>query len=100
MNYQIEDIARQLKEAREQKNLSQRLLSTKVGMPQSHISKIESGQVDLKLSSLIELARALDFEITLVPRKISHVVSSLIEGNENPHSPAYQLEEDERDDNG
>ena len=38
-------------------------------MPQSHISKIERGAVDLQLSSLIELARVLDLDIMSVPAK-------------------------------
>jgi hypothetical protein len=37
-------------------------------MPQSHISKIESGAVDLQTSSLVQLARALDLELAVVPR--------------------------------
>ena len=69
MLYSIEQIANDLKAARHAKGLSQRALSGLVGVPQSHISKIERGGVDLRLSSLVELARALDLEVTLVPRK-------------------------------
>jgi transcriptional regulator with XRE-family HTH domain len=57
-----------LKAAREAKRLSQRALGEKVGLPQSHISKIESGAVDLQTSSLVEIARALDLEVALLPR--------------------------------
>ena len=57
MNYAIEHIARTIKAARETKGLSQRALSEKAGVPQSHISKIESGAVDLRVSSLVELGR-------------------------------------------
>lgn len=67
-----------LREAREQKKLSQRALAQLVGMPQSHISKIESGQVDLQLSSLTELARVLDLELRLVPRKAVPAVDSVV----------------------
>ena len=69
MSYATEHIAESLKAARERKGLSQRALSAKAGVPQSHISKIERGAVDLRLSSLVELARVLDLELTLVPRK-------------------------------
>jgi len=78
MSYATEHIARTLKEARENKGLSQRALSKKAGVPQSHISKIESGAVDLRLSSLIELARALDLELALVPRKTVPAVRSIV----------------------
>ncbi len=67
-----------LREAREQKGLSQRTLSQLVGMPQSHISKIESGQVDLQLSSLTELARVLELELRLVPRRAIPAVDSIV----------------------
>ena len=68
MAYATEDIIRELKEAREAKGLSQRDLSARIGVPQSHISKIESGRSDIRLSSQIEFARALDLDLMLVPR--------------------------------
>lgn len=67
----------QQREARVAKNLSQRDLSKLAGVPQSHISKIESNQVDLRLSSLIALANALDLEVALVPRQAMPAVRSI-----------------------
>lgn len=67
-----------LKAAREAKGLSQRALAERVSLPQSHISKIERGGVDIQLSSLTELARALELEIKLVPRKAVPAVESII----------------------
>jgi len=86
MSYSLEEIAGTLRAARKNKQLSQRELSAKVGMPQSHISKIENASVDLKLSSLSELARALELELVLVPKKALPAVQSLIRtsGTENP----------------
>jgi transcriptional regulator with XRE-family HTH domain len=78
MPYSVEQIVGTLKAARGNKKLSQRALGGKVGVPQSHISKIESGAVDLRLSSLIELARVLDLEVVLTPRKLVPAVQSLI----------------------
>lgn len=107
MNYSTEHISEALKTARKRKGLSQRALGKLAGVPQSHISKIESGAVDLRLSSLIELARVLDLELTLVPRKASAAVSAVIRSTERSHSsssagvtetsrrPAYTLEDDE-----
>lgn len=66
-----------LKQARESKGLSQRELGARIAVPQSHISKIESGTVDLKASSLIEFARALDLEVMLVPRSLVSAVEAL-----------------------
>ena len=77
MSYAIEHIGRALRDAREARGLSQRALSAKAGVPQSHISKIENGAVDLRVSSLVELARALDLELVLVPRKATPAVQSI-----------------------
>lgn len=67
-----------LKTGREGLALSQRSLGERVGLPQSHISKIEGGAVDLKLSSLIELARALELDVVLVPRKSLLAVEAIM----------------------
>jgi transcriptional regulator with XRE-family HTH domain len=60
MSYAADHIIADLKAARDEQKLSQRALGAKAGVPQSHISRIESGAVDVQLSSLIELARNLD----------------------------------------
>lgn len=77
MTYASEHIAASLKESRENKGLSQRELSARSGVPQSHISKIESNAVDLRLSSLASLAHALDLELALIPRKAAPAVRSI-----------------------
>ena len=74
----IDEISRTLKAAREAKGLSQRALAKMAGVPQSHISKIENTGVDLRISSLAEIARALDLELTLVPRKTVPAVKSIV----------------------
>lgn len=78
MSAGIEEIAASLREARIAKALTQKALGQRVGLPQSHISKIEKGAVDLKLSSLVEIARALGLEITLVPRKALPAVEGAV----------------------
>lgn len=108
MSYVTEQILESLREARIRKGFSQRELSTRSGVPQSHISKIESGGVDLRISSLIALARVLDLELFVAPKKSVPAIKSIIrssKGTQNnslsdedePVSPAYQLEEDDDD---
>ena len=53
MSAGIEVIAVSVRETRIAKALTQKELGQRVGLPQSHISKIEKGAVDLKLSSLV-----------------------------------------------
>lgn len=83
MNYEAIALAAILKTAREKKGLSQRQLSARAGVPQSHISKIETTGVDLRISSLAAIANALDLEIALVPRKAMPAVKSISRSLEN-----------------
>ena len=108
MVYSTENMARQLKEARLAKGLSQHALSKRAGVPQSHISKIERGGVDLRYSSLVEIARALDLEVALVPRRHLAAVRSITRTRatvmDEPPAfrpiekarPAYSLDDDDR----
>jgi HTH-type transcriptional regulator/antitoxin HipB len=96
----LESIAALIKRARENKGLSQRALGARVGIPQSHISKIESGTVDLQTSSLMQIARALDLELTLIPRTALPAMQALSaihpaeKSNVTP-LPAYRLDDDD-----
>ena len=85
MSYQAEAFAQSLRQARLQKGWSQRDLSGKAGIPQAHISRIESGAVDVKVSTLVELARLLDLELVLAPRASLPAVEALIREAEASH---------------
>lgn len=78
MSTAIHEIAASVKAARKAKALTQQELGQRVGLPQSHISKIEKGGVDLQLSSLVEIARALELEVKLVPRKALPAVEGAV----------------------
>ena len=88
MAYATEDIIRKLKEAREAKGLSQRDLGAHIGVPESHISKIESGRSDIRLSSQIEFARALDLDLMLVPRAAVPAVEGVVRSTIPPSAPS------------
>ncbi len=85
MSHGTHDIAERLRETRQAKGLSQRDLSALTGVPQAQISRIEAGVVDLRLSSLVALANALDLELALVPRKAVPAVRSLSRGIAESH---------------
>lgn len=94
-------IVEALKAARIKKGLTQRALSIKTGVPQSHISKIENGAVDLYASSLVEISRVLDLELMLVPRQLVASFKALIRSrhSDSPEqTPLYTL--DQEDDDG
>ena len=105
MAYMLDYLTRALKKAREDKKLSQRALSRRVGMPQAQISRIEQSSVDLRTSTLIELARALDLEVVLVPRKYLPAVTALTSPSSSNRAavgdaqrPAYSLPDEEAED--
>jgi transcriptional regulator with XRE-family HTH domain len=103
MEPRLQPLVATLKRAREQKGLTQRELAKKVGLPQSHISRIERGAVDLQTTGLIEIARALDMELVLVPRALLSAVQALQRGiaagtgQSARVTPAYQLPGEEED---
>lgn len=102
MNYETEKLAATLRAAREKMGLSQRALSARAGVPQSHISKIENGAVNLTVSSLTAIANALDLELALIPRKAVPAIRTIIRSidasadDDQPHlpRPAYRLDGD------
>lgn len=96
MLHSIAHLVAELKAARQRKNLSQRELSKKTKVPQGHLSKIERGETDLQTSSLIEIARALDLELMLVPRHLIPVFNSLL-SNKTTTTPLYSLENEEEE---
>jgi transcriptional regulator with XRE-family HTH domain len=96
----IAHIGAGLKAARKQKELSQRELSKKTKVPQSHISKIENGAIDLQTSSLIQISRALEMELMLVPNHLIPTFKSLLRGDNKTAKrqiPMYRLDLEEED---
>lgn len=62
-----------LRRYRRDQNLTQGALAKRTGLRQGTISQIENGLETVKLSTIMDLLRALDLELTLKPRtKGSH----------------------------
>lgn len=65
--------------------------------PQTQTSRIESGQADLRVSTLVELARSLELELVLIPRLLFTAVNNIIQKKSDNdigtmgQVPAYQL---------
>lgn len=95
VKYPVQEFASKLKKAREKLGLSQRALGAKVRLPQSHISKMEQGVIDFQLSTLLEVAWALELELMLVPRQYSMAVEAIVKGKTS--TPAYQLDDEEEE---
>ena len=68
----------ELKKVRKSQRMSQRDMEDRTGIRQAHLSRIENGSVDPKLSHAIQMARAVGFEFVLVPRRTLPAVSGLL----------------------
>ena len=96
------DMRNEIKQARTQRGWSQRELGAAAGLPQSHISGIESGEVVPRYDTLLDLIRVLDLDLLVVPRSLVPAVQSLIRSQKEPDSaekPLYAVDE-EHDESG
>lgn len=73
-------ILSQIKAARLRQGLSQAELGQKLGVPQSHVSKIEQGNSDPRLSTISDMAQMLDQELVLVPRAMLPALRAFLHG--------------------
>ncbi len=86
MSYALKDIGTALRTARERLGLNQRDFAERAGTTQARVSTVENGEVDLRVSTLIEFARSLDLDLALVPRQHMPAINAIIA--QEPISPA------------
>jgi XRE family transcriptional regulator, regulator of sulfur utilization len=65
---------------RKQRGLTQRQLSTRTGIQQSEISRIEGGRANPTAATLASLARALGGELRIVPARVRKGPSVRVSG--------------------
>lgn len=74
----MRSIQDQIRGAREAKGFTQAEFGLRLGQPQSSVSRIERGG-DVRLSTLFEMARILDLEPMLIPKRLVPAVQALTE---------------------
>jgi transcriptional regulator with XRE-family HTH domain len=72
------EMREELKEARTKKGWSQRDFGHHLGLPQMHVSGIESGKIVPRFDTLFDYVRGLDYDLVLVPRSLVPAVLALI----------------------
>lgn len=77
---------------RKKRKLSQTTLSQRLHTPQSHLSAIENGHVDPRLSTFTDLVALVGLVPMLVPREYYYAVKGLISDNPQPQ-PKIVLED-------
>jgi len=97
-----EALRAELKAARLARRWSQLELGRRVGLPQVHISGIETGKTVPRYDTLLEIVRVLDFDLVLVPRPVVPAVQALIRDSRSPDRAAdrslYAFDGDLEDD--
>ncbi|MGB0935632.1 MAG: helix-turn-helix domain-containing protein [Alphaproteobacteria bacterium] len=83
-----------LKKARKLAGISQNDLGQQLGVPQSHISVIETGKVDPRMSSVHELSSACNCQVMIIPNKFYGLVKNIIE-EKDTNAPLWALDEEE-----
>lgn len=63
----MSQIIEELERARRSAGLTQDALARRGGLSRMTVQRIEAGQIDPRLSTLLELARALDLDLMPVP---------------------------------
>jgi HTH-type transcriptional regulator / antitoxin HipB len=89
-------LAEILKATRLSQQLSQAELAGKLGLRQRQISDLERARIDPRLSTIHNVARALDLELMLIPRHLISAVNALQRpGGDAARRPLYALSDEE-----
>lgn len=74
----INSIAAELETVRKASGLTQEQLAVKAGLNRMTVQRLESGALDPRLSTVLEMARAMGMELLLVPQSLRHEVHGFI----------------------
>lgn len=93
----------ELKAARLRLGWSQAELGRQVGLPQAHISGIETGRIVPRFDTLLDVVRVLDLDLVLVPRSLVPAVGALVRDargadSDEEERPLYAFDDEDDDD--
>jgi transcriptional regulator with XRE-family HTH domain len=95
LNQLPEDLRQELKRARTKRCWTQAELGRHVGLPQMHISGIETGKIVPRFDTLLDLARILDQDLLMIPRELVPMIQSLVRDHRRQEKESFD-EEGER----
>lgn len=70
--------------ARRERGWSQEELGKRLGLPQMHISGIETGKIVPRFDTLLDLVRVLDRDLLMIPRALVPAVQALVRDHLHP----------------
>ncbi len=87
----IDTLIQALVDARKRRKISQMELAKRTGIGQGNLSRIENKQADPLTGNLVELARALDLELMLIPKQYVPAILAFTtdSGEDASEIPAY-----------
>ena len=94
-------LRREMIAARQKRGWSQAELGRRAGLPQMHISNIETGKTAPRFDTLLDLVRVLDRDLLMVPRSLVPTVQALIRddrrrtASDEPELPLYAPDDEE-----
>lgn len=89
-----EDLRLELKKIRIQRGWTQVELGRRTGLPQTHISGIETGKIVPRFDTLLDLVRVLERDLLMVPRELVPAVQALIRDYHRKEDKAFEDEEE------
>jgi predicted transcriptional regulator len=75
-------VAAALATARKRLGLSQTAVAQRAGVTQAAVSHIERGSLNPRLTTFLDLVRALELDVRLVPRQIAPVLDAFLQSQE------------------
>jgi len=75
----INSIAAELEAVRKASGLTQEQLATQAGLNRMTVQRLESGALDPRLSTVLEMARAMGMEFLLVPQSLRHEIHGFVQ---------------------
>ena len=92
-----EAISRELKAARLRRGWSQAEVGKQAGLPQTHISGIETGRIVPRFDTLLDLVRVLGMDLVLVPQSLVPAVNALVRDSQTDKADERPLYADDDD---
>lgn len=88
-------ILERIAERRSHLKMTQHSVAKLAGITQSYLSAVEKGNIDVRLSTLQDIARALGLELVLVPAEALDSVQSIVgQGSPRNERRLFSLEPD------
>lgn len=86
MTIEADEMTKQLRERRLELGISQTEVGERCGIAQPHVCRIENGGINIRVATLVQMARALECELMIVPNRVVAATKAAIEQSSEPHN--------------